>query len=360
LRTRFERAKRITGRDANTEAVNEFLGRARALHASSLVLDLHADTFLAVRYRGADIARRHRPPPGWAPFMLHCDIPRWREGGLKAQGLGLVATKLMTRSPRAHALGTLALMRETFAENESELELVHSPDEMDRAVARGKLAVFIGMEGAHIYEGDLDSVAKFAALGVSYVTLAHFFPNELVSSSNERVPSVAGLTPFGRDAIRELNRLGSLVDLAHVHESSFFPALDASLAPSFVSHGGARALRDHHRNLTDEQLRALARRGGVVGVIFFPWYLSRNPFASVAAVVDHMEHIASTVGVDHVALGSDWDGFVWMPRGLPDAASLPNLTAEMLRRGFKDEDVKKILGENFRRVWREAASVKTP
>lgn len=337
--------------------MSTLLERARAIHSSSLVLDLHADTFLAVRYRKADIGKRHHAPIGWAPFMLHCDIPRWREGGLKAQGLGLVATKLMTRSPREHALETMALMHRTIAANSSDMELAKTPDAMDDAIARGKLAVFVGMEGAHMYGGDLASVAKFHELGVSYVTLAHFFPNELVSSSNERTPTVPGVTPFGKDVIRELNRLGSLVDLAHVHTASFFEALDASRAPVFVSHGAARALRDHHRNLTDDQLRKIAERRGVVGVIFFPWYLGRNPFASVSVVVDHMEHIAATVGIDHVALGSDWDGFVWMPRGIPDAAALPKLTAEMLRRGFKEEDVKKVLGENFRRVWREATEV---
>jgi len=336
--------------------VDSFLARARAIHESALVLDLHADTFLAVRYRGADIGKRHRAPLGWAPFMLHCDIPRWREGGLKAQGLGLVATKLMTRSPRAHALATLEIMHRTFADNGDTLALVRTPDEMDQAIEQGKLACFIGMEGAHMYEGDLSAIESFAAKGVSYVTLAHFFPNELVSSSNERTPTVEGLSAFGKDAIKELNRLGTLVDLAHVHESSFFAALDASTAPCFVSHGGARHLRDHHRNLTDEQLRALAGRGGVVGIIFFPWYLSRNPFASVSVVVDHMEHVAATVGIDHVALGSDWDGFVWMPRGLEDAAALPKLTAEMLRRGFSEADCRKVLGENFRRVWRVAAN----
>jgi membrane dipeptidase len=337
--------------------VSELLERARAIHASSLVLDLHADTFLAVRFRKADIARRHMAPIGWAPFMLHCDLPRWREGGLKAQGLGLVATKLMTRRPREHALETLDLMHRTIAANAGEMELAKTPDALDAAVAKGKLAVFVGMEGAHMYGGDLASVEKFHELGVTYVTLAHFFPNELVSSSNERTPTVQGLTPFGRDVIRELNRLGGLVDLAHVHESSFYAALDASRAPVFVSHGAARKLRDHHRNLTDDQLKRVAEKGGCVGVIFFPWYLCRNPFASVSVVVDHIEYIASTVGIDHVALGSDWDGFVWMPRGIPDAAALPKLTAEMLRRGFKEEDVKKVLGENFRRVWRAATEV---
>ncbi len=337
--------------------MNALLDQARRIHAECLVLDLHADTFLAVRYRKADIAKRHMAPIGWAPFMLHCDLPRWREGGLKAQGLGLVATKLMTRRPREHALETVELMHRTIAANANDIELTRTPDALEAAVAKGKLAVFVGMEGAHMYGGDIASVEKFHERGVVYVTLAHFFPNELVSSSNERTPSVSGLTPFGKEVIRELNRLGGLVDLAHVHESSFFEALDASAAPVFVSHGAARKLRDHHRNLTDDQLRKIAEKGGVVGVIFFPWYLCRNPFADVKVVVDHIEYIASTVGVDHVALGSDWDGFVWMPRGLPDAAALPKLTAEMLRRGFKVDDIKKVLGANFLRVWRAATEL---
>jgi membrane dipeptidase len=328
--------------------------QALALHASSLVIDLHADTFIAVRYAKRDISRRHAAPVGWAPFMLHCDLPRWKEGGIKAQGLGVVATKLMTRQPRAHARETIRIMHETAAANASQMAIVRSPDELEAAVKAGKLAGFIGLEGAHMYEGDLAAVAEFHALGVSYVTLTHFFPNELVSSSIEKKPSVPGITPFGRDVIRELNRLGTLVDLAHVHEASFDAALEACTAPAIVSHGACRALRDHHRNVTDDQLRALARKGGVVGVIFFPWFLGRNPFASLESVADHIEHIAKTVGVEHVALGSDWDGFVWMPRHLPDAAALPRLTVELLRRFGDEQAVRGILGGNFLRCWRAA------
>ncbi len=328
--------------------------RALELHQSSLVLDLHADTFISVRYAKTDIARRHATPVGWAPFMLHCDLPRWKEGGIKAQGLGVVATKLMTRRPRAHALETIRIMHATARKNAGEMAIVRSPDELEAAVALGKLAGFIGLEGAHIYEGDLSAVREFHALGVSYVTLCHFFANELCSSTIEKKPLVPGLTSFGRDVIRELNRLGTLVDLAHVHEASFDAALDASTAPVIVSHGGCRALRDHHRNLSDDQLRALAKKGGVIGVIFFPWFLDRNPFIGLERVADHVEHIANVVGPEHVAFGSDWDGFIWMPRRMPDAAALPRLTVELLRR-FEDESiVRGILGENFLRVWRKA------
>jgi membrane dipeptidase len=334
--------------------------RALALHADSLVIDLHADTFISVRYANEDLSRRHAEPLGWAPFMMHCDLPRWRAGGLKGQGLGVVATKLMTREPRAHALETIRLMHETCAKNEDDMAIVRSPDELLRAVAEGKLAGFIGLEGAHMYEGDLAAVEQFHRLGVSYVTLCHFFPNELVSSSIEKKPLVPGVTPFGRDVIRELNRLGTLVDLAHVHTASFDAALEASTAPAIVSHGACRALRDHHRNVTDDQLRALAKKGGVVGVIFFPFFLSKNPFVGIERLVDHIEHIAKTVGVEHVALGSDWDGFVWMPRGLGDAAALPRLTVELLRRFDDEEAVRGILGLNFLRCWRRALEFADP
>jgi membrane dipeptidase len=327
--------------------------QARALHESSIVLDLHADTFLAVRYLGSDISRRHATPLGWSPWMLHCDLPRWREGGIKAQGLGVVATKLMTRKPRAHALETIRIMHETCAANREAMAIVRSPDELERAVAQGKLAGFIGLEGAHMYEGDLGAVRQFHDLGVSYVTLCHFFPNELVSSSIEKKPAVPGITPFGRDVIHELNRLGTIVDLAHVHVASFDAALEASRAPVIVSHGACRALRDHHRNVTDDQLRAVAKKGGVLGVIFFPHFLSKNPFVGLERLADHIEHVAKTVGPEHVALGSDWDGMVWMPRGLPDAAALPRLTVELLRRFGGDETaVRGILGANFLRCWR--------
>ena len=271
---------------------------------------------------------------------------------------GVVATHLMTRRPREDALATLALMHRTFRANASAIELARSPDELLAVAARGKLAAFIGLEGAHMYGGDMKTVGRFHELGVSYVTLAHFIANELVSSSNEQRPSVAGITPFGRDVIAELNRRGTLVDLAHVHEASWQAALDASRAPPIVSHGACRALRDHHRNLTDRQLKEIGARGGVVGVIFFPMFLGTNPFAGLERIVDHMEHIAGTIGPEHIALGSDWDGFVWMPRGLPDAAALPRLTVELLRRGFTDEQVRGILGGNFLRTWRAAMAVR--
>lgn len=341
----------------NPTADQTLLDRARKLHDDSLVCDLHADTFLAVRFRGADIGERHRAPLGWNPLMLHCDLPRWREGGVKAQGLGVVATKLMTRRPAEHALETIELMHATFARLADRVALAGTPDEVEAVARSGRLAAFLGLEGGHMYGGRVEAVRELHEKGVRYVTLCHFFTNDLCSSSAEKRPSVQGLTPFGHEVIRELNRLGSLVDVAHVHEASFYAAVEASRSPAIVSHGGCRALRDHHRNVTDDQLRAIAAKGGVVGVIFFPWFLSRNPLPTLERVVDHLQHIKETVGAQHAALGSDWDGFVWMPRGLPDAAALPSLTVELLRRGFTDDEVRGVLGGNFLRVWRRAVEV---
>lgn len=332
------------------------LDRARALHASTLVCDLHADTFLQVRHLGYDLRKRHRAPIGWAPFMTHCDLPRFREGGVRAQCFGVVVPHFV-RAARAHAERTLAIMRATFAAAPDEVALVRDPWTAEAVARSGRLAAFAGLEGAHTLEGDLEAVSRFHELGMSSLGLAHFRTNEVAASSGDRRPSFRGITPFGRRVIEEANRLGILVDLAHVHETSFFAAIDASAAPPIVSHAGARALRDHHRNLTDAQLRAVAARGGVVGVIFFPWYLSSRDLAgSIDRVVDHIAHVAGLVGSAHVALGSDFDGFVWTPRGLPDVSALPRLTEALVRRGFADGDVRAILGESFFATWRAVAS----
>lgn len=333
----------------------DVVARARALHASSPVCDLHADTFIAVRYFGADIRRRNPPPLGWNPLRTHCDLPRFREGGMRGQGFGVVIPPFVRQGERfAHAKRTLRLMGRTFTRCADQLELVRDPDALLAARAAGRLAGFFGVEGAHALDGDPARVAWLRAQGVAYLGLCHFKTTEVVVASGVKRPPYQGLGPLGRDVIDACNATGVLVDLAHCHETSFFEAIARSRAPVVVTHGAARALADHHRNLSDEQLRAVARSGGVVGVIFYPWYLSRRLFEDIDRIVDHMEHIASVAGPAHVALGSDFDGFVWSVQGLPDVAALPRLTEALVARGWSDEHIRGALGENFLRTWRRA------
>ncbi len=339
---------------------DDVIARARALHEASPVLDLHADTFIAVRYFGADLRRKTRPPLGWNPLRTHCDLPRFREGGMRGQGFGVVVPPFVRAGERfAHAKRTLKLMGRSFQRNADALALVRGPDDLLQARAAGKLAGFFGVEGGHALDGDPTRVPWLREQGVAYLGLCHFASNELVVASGKRRVPYRGLGPLGPAVIEACNEHGVLVDLAHCHEASFFTAVERSRAPVVVTHGAARALADHHRNLTDEQLRAVAASGGVVGVIFYPWYLSLKLRDDVDRVVDHMEHIAQVAGPEHVALGSDFDGFVWTVKGLPDVAAMPRLTEALVARGWSDEHVRGALGENFLRTWRAALAVAT-
>lgn len=333
----------------------EVVERARRLHAESPVLDLHADTFIAVRYFGADLRRKAAPPYGWNPLRTHCDLPRFREGGMRGQGFGVVVPPFVRKGERfAHAKRTLRIMARELRRNADALSLARTPDDLLAARAAGRLAAFFGVEGAHALDGQVDRIAWLRAQGVAYLGLCHFGTNELVVSSGARRPPYRGLGPLGGAAIDACNASGMLVDLAHCHETSFFDAIQRSRAPVVVTHGAARALADHHRNLSDEQIAAVARSGGVIGVIFYPWYLSRKLRDDVNRIVDHMERIAQVAGPGHVALGSDFDGFVWTVQGLEDVSRMPRLTEALVARGWKDEDVRGALGENFLRTWRRA------
>ncbi|MBX3469874.1 MAG: dipeptidase [Planctomycetes bacterium] len=336
----------------------DVVARARALHAASPVLDLHADTFIAVRYFGADLRRKTPPPLGWNPLRTHCDLPRFKQGGMRGQGFGVVIPPFVRAGQRFdHARRTLRLMGRTFARCPDDLALVRGPDELLAARAAGRLGGFFGVEGAHALDGDPERVAWLRAQGVAYLGLCHFQTNDVVASSGARRPPYRGLGPIGAAVVDACNEHGVLVDLAHCHEASFFEAIARSRAPVVVTHGAARALADHHRNLTDEQLRAIGHSGGVVGVIFYPWYLSRKLRDDVDRVVDHMEHIAQVAGPEHVALGSDFDGFVWTVQGLPDVAAMPRLTEALVARGWRDEHVRGALGENYLRAWGRALAV---
>jgi membrane dipeptidase len=336
----------------------EVIERARRLHAESPVCDLHADTFIAVRYFGADIRRKAAPPFGWNPLRTHCDLPRFRQGGMRGQGFGVVVPPFVRAGERfAHAKRTLRIMAREFTKNADALTLARTPDDLLAARDAGRLAGFFGVEGAHALDGDVGRIAWLREQGVAYLGLCHFASNELVVSSGVRRPPYRGLGPLGAAAIDACNASGMLVDLAHCHETSFFEAIARSRAPVVVTHGAARALADHHRNLTDEQIAAVARSGGVIGVIFYPWYLSRKLRDDIDRIVDHMERIAQVAGPGHVALGSDFDGFVWTVQGLPDVSAMPRLTEALVARGWKDEDVRGALGESFLRTWRRALEV---
>jgi membrane dipeptidase len=254
------------------------------------------------------------------------------------------------RAPLVHrAIDTfLAICRR----RSNRLGLARTPNELLRVVSSGRIAGVLGIEGGHALEGDLYNIDRFFERGVRLLTLTWNNSNELARSCMARDGRRRGLTRLGRKAISRMNRLGMLIDLSHASDRTFWDVLEGSTSPVICSHSACRALRRFPRNLTDPQLRALGQTGGLIGIVFLPYFLTRDyRRASLEDVLDHIEHAASVAGVQSVGIGSDFDGFGDPPRGLEDASRLPALVAGLRRRGFSQDAIDGILGLNFLRVW---------
>ena len=329
------------------------LDEARAFHAEVHVMDLHADTAKLMDKLGYDLAVRHaRPLPTRANYVGHVDLPRLREGGVAGQFFSFWTTpSILSRADRgcARAVDTqLDALDRVMAAHPTELVWTRTGADVRAAKAAGKLAALGGIEGGHALEGTLAHVEAFARRGVRYLGLLHFSANAIGRPAKGRgADGTIGLTAFGRDVVRECERCGVIVDLAHINRAGFFDALAIGRQPPIVSHTGVLGVHDHWRNIDDEQLRAVAERGGCVGIIFARKFLGGS---SIDSVVDHLLHVLDVAGEDVPALGSDFDGFVVPPVGLEDVAAMPNLTVALSRRGVSDRVLGKILGGNVMRV----------
>jgi len=325
------------------------LADARALHDEVPVMDLHADTPKLMHALDYDLAHRHdRPLPGRMNYLGHVDLPRMREGGLAAQFFGLWTFPLPRAGCAASVHKQLDALDEAIARNPTAIMWARSHDDVVAAQRSGRVAALAGIEGGHALEGRLERVEEFARRGVRYLGLLHFSANEIgVPAMGLGRDDSRGLTEFGRRVVAEMERVGMILDLAHINRRGFFEALDISGTTPIVSHTGVAGVRAHWRNIDDEQIRAVADRGGVIGVIFAPRYLGGS---DLEAVCDHLLHIIKVAGEDVPALGSDYDGMVRPPRGLEDVAALPRLTLALLRRGLSQAAVLKLLGGNAMRV----------
>lgn len=327
---------------------------AREIHAGHPPIDLHADTLMWSRWTGYDLHKAHEAPLPMAAFGGHVDLPRMREGGMSAQFFGLVSLPLADR-----VRGMARVVHEQIDALESQiakrpgaLRLVKTAGEIASTNALGEMAALLGIEGAHALEGDLDNVARFAKRGVRYIGLLHFSANEAgFPAYGKGRRDSSGLTPWGYELVESCEDNGVLVDLSHVNKQGFLDACRVARKPPIVSHTGVLGAFEHWRNIDDAQLRAVADKGGVVGVIFCPRYVGGD---GLAPVIAHLKHIVDVVGEDAAALGSDWDGFIVPTRELKDPRGLPLLTDAMLAAGFSREAVGKILHDNVMRVLREA------
>jgi membrane dipeptidase len=328
---------------------------ARELHDRSLVVDLHVDTLLIHHLFGYDMTRRHRHPLPRSPFFYQADLPRMREGGVDVVGFGLVLNPL-TRSPErrmAKVKSQIDHFHAVAAARPDELYLASAPELIEARRGKGVGGV-LGIEGAHALAGRIEWVKAYYDLGVRYLTLAHFSWNAACNPAQGwGSRRTSGLTDFGRDVVRECNRLGMVLDLAHVNKAGFLEAARLSKAPFIVSHTGLKAIADSARYLDDEQLRAVADRGGVVGIIWAPYWTGKDGSTDAEGIVDSMVHVIKNFGADHVGIGSDIDGFLTaLNVGLTDISSMPVLTELLLRRGVAPDDVAKVLGGNFLRVYK--------
>jgi len=372
------------------------LGRARALLAKTPVIDGHNDVPIQVRERrGGRLQGFHFDRLSDAERAVwHTDIDRMRRGGIGGQFWSVYVPADLARDEAVRVtLEQIDVTRRLVAKHGA-LVLAPTAAGTRAAMRGGRIASLLGAEGGHSIGNSLGVLRQLHALGVGYMTLTHSKNTDWADSATD-APRHDGLTPFGVEVVREMNRLGMLVDLSHVSPATMHDALDATEAPVIFSHSNARAVLDHPRSVPDDVLKRMPKNGGVVMATFIPatlsaefgrWTTARGaeearlkalnpdaeavraglarweaanpkPDAAVAQVADHIDHIRKVAGIDHVGIGSDWDGLRELPAGLRTADQLPNLFAELIRRGYGDADLAKIAQGNILRVMARAEGV---
>ena len=328
---------------------------AQRLHDRTLTLDTHCDTPMffseGIRFDHRDpkiLVDLHKMTEGRqdATIMV-AYLPQPKDGKTFGE-----CVPFPVAGPKAYADLIFDKIQAIVAENASYIALAATPDDLWRHKHQGLKSIMLGIENGLALEGDLANIAHFAQRGVVYITLCHNGDNDLCDSARGS-STHGGVSPFGADAIREMNRLGILVDLSHASEKSFYDALDISRVPIVCSHSSARALCDHPRNLTDDQMRALAAKGGVAQITIYNGFLRTDGAATIHDVLAHLDHAIQVMGIDHVGLGTDFDGDGGVP-GLADSSELINFTRQLLARRYSAADIQKIWGGNFLRVMKLA------
>jgi membrane dipeptidase len=362
---------------------------AREVHDRAIVIDTHADTTQRLIFDPKfNIAERHGDG--------NIDIPRMRDGGMDALFFSIWVPSEVT-GPIAvkRAFDQIDAVREAVRQHPDALMLATTAADVRKAVSEKKIAALMGVEGGHMIDDDIRQLRNFAALGVRYMTLTHFKNNNWADSSTDK-PQHNGLTAFGKDVVREMNRLGMMIDISHVADKTFFDVLALTTAPVIASHSSSRVIANHPRNMTDEMMKALARNGGVIMINYHAGFLSEEfrvaaekehgdvvtamsamskkcggneacttmeseridhelmakgtlPKVGWEKIVEHIDHAVKVAGADHVGLGSDFDGAT-MPLGMEDVSKLPKITEALLAKGYSPQDVTKILGGNILRV----------
>lgn len=385
-----KQTKPMTTLETNTSA-NDPL----SIHRRAIVVDMHADTTQRLVDENVDLQTRLKDG--------HLDAVRAKEGGLDAQFFSIWVEPDLFGGGGPNAVKRadiqIQAVRDLAAKHPETWELATTAADIKRISAAGKIAALMGLEGGYAIDEKLENVNRYYQMGVRYMSPAWSVSTSWAGSSGDEAGKTRGLNDFGKQVIREMNRLGMMVDVSHLSDKAFWDIVNTSTKPVIATHSGCRAITNVPRNLADDMIVALARTGGVVNVIFYPEhiepgysekkkkvdaeiapivqraseeekgnvaqkklardrvrseeYLKRLPAVSVSRVADHIDHIVKLAGIDHVGIGSDFDGVQAVPADLKSVADLPNLTKELLRRGYSESDIDKILGGNMLRVMEE-------
>lgn len=368
--------------------------KALDIQRKSIVVDTHNDILTMMIDDNYDLGVS-------SVGKYHTDIARMKQGGLTAEFFSVYIDRSFVRDGGSarRALDMIDYVYRAAERYPNDLMMSYSTADIRRAKKQNKIAALMGIEGGHAIEDSLMALRDFYRLGIRYMTLTHNNTNNWADSCCD-VAKHNGLSDFGKDVVREMNRLGMLVDISHVSDKTMNDVLDVSTAPVIASHSSARALADRTRNIPDDLLRRIAKNGGVVMVNFYPGFIDKNvvavskerderlksqvdafratykddpkrlseeinkllaanplPATPLSVLIDHFDHIAKVAGIDHVGLGSDFDGVPSLPVGMEDISKLPSITYELLKRGYSEKHVRKVLGENFMRAFGEAERV---
>ncbi len=373
---------------------------ATTIHQSALIIDTHADTPQRFLDENFDLGQNTPVTDG------HIDLGKIKQGNLGAEFFSIWVEPEFKGQYARRAMDLIDSVYQQAEQHPDKMSMAFTADDIVRAHEQHKFAALMGIEGGHAIENDMRLLRDFYRVGVRYMTLTWSNTNEWADSSGDiQDPNVKhhnGMTDFGKDVVREMNRLGMIVDISHVSDATFYQALLVSQAPVIASHSSSRELTNHPRNMTDDMLRAMTRNGGVVMVNFYSAFIDENyrklaydpekmkqrdaeveaykkahphpdgspvtydetaaiekkwaaqfPRPPLKLLIDHIDHVAKVAGIDHVGLGSDFDGVTSLPEGIDSVADLPKITQALLQRGYTREQIGKILGGNFLRVMRE-------
>jgi membrane dipeptidase len=335
-----------SAQDVHMEKVKRVLSRTP-------LIDGHNDLPWAIRnFESAPMDVAAYDLRGTAPG--HTDLKRLREGMVGAQFWSVyIPSESVEEGAARYQLEQIDIARQIIAAYPDHFELALTASDIERIYGSGKIASLLGMEGGHAIENSLGALRAFFDLGVRYMTLTHWATVDWADAATDSARH-GGLNSFGEEVIREMNRMGMLVDLSHVSPATMSDVLNVSRAPVIFSHSSAKGLRDHPRNVPDSILARMPENGGVVMVNFVPSFLTYDGNATIATVADHIEHVRNVAGIDHVGIGSDFDGIESEPVGLEDTSTYPALFVELSRRGWSEDDLAKLAGENVLRAMRGA------